>query len=53
MNFVHFRNSRTRFGDHLILLIKPSNAHEEQMLPQTMFLKSVRGGGERSKHEQK
>ena len=43
MNPMHFRNSRTRFGDHLILLIKTSNAHEEKMLPQTIFLKSVRG----------
>ena len=33
MNFMHFYISRTRNGDHLILLIKAGNAHEEKMLP--------------------
>ena len=37
MNFMHFRNSRTRNEDHLILFIKTGSAHKEKMLPQTII----------------
>ena len=46
MNFMHLCNFHARNGDHLILLIKTGNAHEEKMLPQTVIsiYKKCEGG---------
>ena len=37
INLLHFHNSCTRNGDHLILSIKTGNAHKQIMLPQTII----------------
>ena len=51
MKFTHFRNSRTRSGNHLVLLVKANNAHKERFLPQTIIaFKKYKGG---LKHSQK
>ena len=53
MNFMHFHNSYKRKGDHLILLIKTGNAHEQRMLPQTIINTCKKYEGERLKPSQK
>ena len=37
MPFIHFHNSCTRNGDHLILLIKSANVHKGRMLSQSII----------------
>ena len=55
INFMYyFCNFPTRNGDHLILLIKTGNAHEERILPQTIinvFKKCLGGGIETQKND--
>ena len=37
MDFMHFQNSCTRNGDHLIFLIKTDNTHKQKILLQTII----------------
>ena len=49
---MHFHNSCTRNGDHLIPLINTGIAHKERTMPQTIINTFKKCGGEGSIHRQ-
>ena len=52
MDFMHFQNSCTRNGDHLIFLIKTDKAHKQRILLQTIVSTFKKCEGETLKHSQ-